>query len=1159
MMEEESESRYQYAIDPEYEDRIEADTSEDGSLYSERDRAASFESDRDPEAEAETELVTEPSSKRNLNSTCQFGFNLEDVKESLNGAYSYGKTMFNTQVVISALFPVQEDQSAVEASIVEPTVNTETVAAETEVETEAETEAAEDDASDDKVAEDVQEFASVSKMSMKEEEQAVVKKQRKEVRWQKEEFKEEKPKKRRGILRRPMSRKYDRNKSTAPKKNDLSVSGSRSSRSKESRSSSHSKERRSSSRSKERRSSSRSKERKSGSHSKGRKEKKVRGDDKRGLENMQRTMTSETKEDAEKEEIVATVEDQADANDRETGKEEDSNRNNIDEEDSKNGDKEEESTNIVKEEENKNNPREEENKETDERIKTVTWNDFELVGKARTAVVSALARTLDQQNRADSHGVSTPNKCLSETKPVLENDGTSSIDKNPSKMEPNVEQQESNSLLASSLAERASILQEESNSLLATSLKEGENMQVNSVPELDINAVGNATTEDVPENGKNTSFEGSEVIVGKADGDNTVVSFLTQATGQTKWTSYFSPTMILDVKKESETTYDEDDDNFNTPIFASIFGGGGDGDATVVSGLTLASGQSKWARSFKPAETQGMEPIHDKDEEISFASQRDGSHSTVPKQPLAEKTWIEPNAKGAVQQQEEAVAVAVAVVDHDDDVKPTFPSLFGDNEDDADANTVVSGLTLESSQSKWTRYFKPAELNPIRENEKSSPAKACNNTTIIDLAEVMKSSAEDSESESSSSSSSSSSSGSTAVRTAYSSKIRAEDTDFFELETKEPTNSRYVKSSSGTSKSFKAKLPSSDASIVSTPNVPSSPFSVKPSPSKVSKAKLPSSDATTASTPNVSSSSRSVKSFGGPSKSSKARLLSSGASIVSTPNVPSSSRSVKSLGGPSKSSKAKLSSSGASIASTPNVPSSSRSVKSLGGPSKSSKAKLSYSGASIASTPNVPSSSRSVKSLGGPSKSSKARLLSSGASIASTPNVPSSSRSVKSSSSKTSKKSSKAKLPFSCASIASTPKVPLSTPSQSPASASKSSTPSMPLSTSDEPKVLNRSESWVNTFGNGSIHPDDEKSVDSSSSSSTASSSGSMSNASSSSNSVSGSESKRLQSVAPLSDGSDSSDSDSSDSDSSDSDSEDETLVSEVSSKPRSRWFTRLR
>ena len=1058
--------------------------------------AASMESEPEPESVAPT--VDDD------NSNFQFGFNLEGVTKGLTDAFEFSKNVFDNQVMMTNLFPLQEEATAVEPTVVAETVMAETMMEETVAETVmAETVAEEDGAETvaaETVGEDIQEFLSVS-ISMEEEEVAVesvkeepkkedlkkkdaqkkeAKKEAKKKEAKKKEAKMEEPKKKRGLFGRTKRQQNDRKRRAASSKLDLrSVAVSRTT------------ERNVSSRAAERNISSRTTERRS----REKKQKRIRDDEKREI---QRLFSCDTGNEAEEEEAAATVVNEEKVNDRKTDEEEKSIKNTDEEEESRNTDDEEEkSKKFVKEEESRNNAKEDK-QETAETRKTVRWNDFAIVGKAQS-VVSALARTLEQQDRATQQGNSKRKTKPTETKPILEQDSNAPPDKSQSEMKAFLEQQDSNSLLEKSLITEIeeSILQQESNSLVENSVKEDTKLQTNPVPEENSNAIGKATKE---------ALEGQELIFGKDDeDDNTVVSFLTQATGQTKWTRFFSPANLVDEKKESETIPEKNDDNVDKSILASFFGGdgGGDGDAdTVVSGLTLASGQTKWTRYFKPAETKDMKPIkEDTVDEKSIASnlQQDGGASTASKQPSIEKKEIEPYV-----QEEVEVAVGEGGEEeegeYDDDDAKSIPSPFidagGDNEDDADdADTVVSGLTNASGQSKWTRFFRLAQIEPMHEDkddEKSITSKleeddgnggsaagsasqpkstgsvqSCESNTFEKLAEVMNSIEEDSDC----GSSSSDSSGSTVAKSVYSSKIRAEDTDFFEEKTNAPSSSISLKSFGGSSKSSKAKLLSSGASVASTPNAGS----------------------------------RSVKSHGGSSISSKAKLPSSGASVASTPCVPSSSRSVKSFGDSSKSSKAELPSSGASVASIPIVPSSSRSVKSFGG---SSKAKLPSSGASVAS----------VKSSGSASKASQAELPSS-ASVEHNPQLPTSGSSVKSSGSAS--KASQAEFPSS-ASVEQNPRHPMRASFV------------MPRYT-------------------------DAASMDclegASSSSSSDASSSSSSNASSSAGSSIGLDSKGPRSTDPTSNGSDSSGSDSSGSD----DSEDETCVSEMSSKAshvvKPRWW----
>eukprot|EP00986_Skeletonema_menzelii_P006644 scaffold2532_cov79-Skeletonema_menzelii.AAC.5 len=826
-----------------YDDRTQAED-EAKSLHSERDLgAASVETDQES---------VEPTVKIDKYSTFTFGFNLND-------AYQLGKTMFNTDAVVSTLFPVHGDQTAggpTDVAEIE----------ENGAEQQQEENAVKQEAKKDEIFAAVEEEV-VKQEAKKEEifaevEEEVVEQEAKkgeffaevEEEAVKEEVKKEEPKKKRGLFGRKKRRQS---------------------------------------------------------------EEKIHADEKRELDSTKRMTMPDARDEAD--EAAATDIDQK-AKDKITNQEED-NKNNVDEEGS-----------CCKEEEG------------------VEWNDCAIFDQTHTAF-SALARTFENRDWAAPQGNSN-GKTTDLSKLESKQDGNSSFDKNPADLEPSpiIEQQgrnslpenshvinkmksifqlESNSLIESSLAGKIEpIFQLESNSLIENSLNEDATFQTKPVLEQDCNAIGKATeTDELQIITKNTNMEGQE-ISGKFDRDeNTVVSFLTQATGQTMWTRYFCPANFSDAKRESEI-HEEDDNNVDKSdsFFGSV---GGDAD-TVVSGLTLASGQTKWTRFFMPAESREMEPIYEDE-------------------------------------------------DYEKSIMP-YPGQ--------------GGGSVAGSASKPTSI---------------SSMKSCDNTTIVKLAQLMDDIEENSVS---SSSARSNSSGSTAAKTASISqgapgnkntktaplrpmtayvsptvirrKNRAEGTNVFQQKTNLPSSSHSVRSSGGSSKYFKAKLPSSGESISSMPAVPSSSHFVPSSgdASKSSKeARLLSSDASVASKPNVPSSLRSAKSFGRShsvkSKSSKANLRSSGATVSSGSNqsLPQNAANA----GTDNTRTAPIRPMTAYVSPTmirrknraenTNVQSGLRSTQSFGGSSKYSKSKLPASDASIASKPNVPSSSSSVKSAAGASKS----------------------------------------------------------------------------------------------------------------------------------------------------------------------------------------------
>jgi hypothetical protein len=206
-------------------------------------------------------------------------------------------------------------------------------------------------------------------------------------------------------------------------------------------------------------------------------------------------------------------------------------------------------------------------------------------------------------------------------------------DKNAKEMGAKTNTQESNSRLGNRFANKIdAIFQLESNSLIENSLKEDTTFQTKPLtsPEQDCNAIGKNTEADELQIAKNnTDMEGQEILGKVVRDDNTVVSFLTQATGQTMWTRYFGPALFASQKKESETP---EKDEGNVEKSASFIGSvGGDTD-TVVSGLTLASGQTKWTR-YTPTESREMEPISEEKEGeesiISKSGQVSGNSGSV--------------------------------------------------------------------------------------------------------------------------------------------------------------------------------------------------------------------------------------------------------------------------------------------------------------------------------------------------------------------------------------------------------------------------------------------------------------------------------------------------------------------------------------------------
>ena len=604
-------------------------------------------------------------------------------------------------------------------------------------------------------------------------------------------------------------------------------------------------------------------------------------------------------------------------------------------------------------------------------------------------------------------------------------------DKNAKEMGAKTNTQESNSPLVNRFANKIeTIFQLESNSLIENSLKEDATFQAKPVPSpaQDCNAIGKNTEADELQIAKNnTDMEGQE-IVGKGDrGDNTVVSFLTQATGQTMWTRYFGPALFSSSEKK-ETEADDEDDN-NVDKSDSFIGSvGGDTD-TVVSGLTLASGQTKWTR-YKPAESREMEPISEEKEGeesiISKSGQVSGNsgsvadsaskpmsiHSvkssnnttTVEEKNSVSSSSAKTNSSGSTAAKT-AHSSKIRAEDQDFDQKP-LPSS---------SRSIKSFCRSRFVKSKSSKAKHASSSRSVQ--SKSSKARSTSRASIAPASNVPASASSVKSSGSSKSSKAKAPSSNATVTsgsnqsfsqdasgieitrtaplrpmTAYVSpamirrKKRAKEMSVSQQKTDEPSSASSVKSSGGASKSSKAKDPSSNETVASMPAVPSSSHSVKSSggASKSSRTR-PSSRASAVSAPTVPSSSSLVKSSGS-SKSSQAKDPSSDETTASIPTVPSISRSVKSSGVASKSSNTRPPSR-ASAVSAPTVPSSSSSVKSSGGLSNSSVAKAPSSDETTASIPTVPSSSRSVKSSGGASKSSKTRPPSRATSIASAPTV----------------------------------------------------------------------------------------------------------------------------------------------------------------------------
>ena len=541
-------------------------------------------------------------------------------------------------------------------------------------------------------------------------------------------------------------------------------------------------------------------------------------------------------------------------------------------------------------------------------------------------------------------------------------------DKNTKEMGAKTNAQESNSRLGNRFANKIdAIFQLESNSLIKNSLKEGATFQAKPVPspEQDCNAIGKNTEADELQIAKNnTDMEGQEILGKVVRDDNTVVSFLTQATGQTMWTRYFGPALYSSQKKESEVRKEDDDNVEKSDSFIGSVGGDTD---TVVSGLTLASGQTKWTR-YKTAESREMEPIYE---------EKEGEESIISK-----SGQISGNSGSVVDSASKPMSINSVKSCNNTTVVEEKNSMSNSS-----AKTNSSGSTAA----------KTAQSSKIRGEDTDFEQKTVPSTSrsikSFCRSRLVKSKSYKAKHTSSPRSVQS-----------KSSKTRSTSRASIAPASTGPASASSVKSSGSSSKSSKAKATSSDATVTSGSNqsfsqdtsgieitrtrtAPLRPMTAYVSPAMIRRKNRAKEMSVSQQKTDEPSSASSVKSAERSSKSPKAKAPSSDETTVSIPTVPSSSCSVKSSGVASKCSRTRPSSR-ASIESAPTVPSSSSSVKSSSsGSSKPSKAKDPSSGETTASIPTVPSSSRSVKSSGGASKSSKTRPPSRATSIASAPTV----------------------------------------------------------------------------------------------------------------------------------------------------------------------------